>query len=612
MLTEKDRLRVRRHQVRYRVAKGSLRPPAFSAQHDALQTTLGERLAVSFPLGDGSVWLIRRLDVHVSVGASSTPRGIAKAVAAAVAGALARTFEEGADGANVIRFPDRATFIARLLSDCARDRAARRWEYGEFDEILDRPASTAIRSIVAAEPGTAFDALIRLAPGDQRVVLASLSPEDAGAVLESLCHESGPSGADPSQGVVEALKALLARSELPSEPRAAALALFLEVARAADGRPPVGTDERARGVSHLATALRMATPEESRKLAGALVAGDWRRVEAHTLEGLTELVSWSSATRRDAVRCLSERLSGESAQDHRTDHMTTDLGGMFLLLPLLDELPWTAATATWPHLGAADPSRALRYLTLVAVLGRDRNAAAAGDPVLRLALGLPDEVGARSIHRWGQDVGEGGARRAAQVMTEHLHRLGKVSGEVTLAPLADGVVAVDGARGIWLGTAPGDPASIRALIGSIDAATQRPIGVAASEPWIEACIASGRRHPGPIDERFLTRLDESADHATLGPPFELPPAVGNTVMVAAQTLGRELAWRLPGFSTSTLPYLWDNFLSFGADISFEPRQIVVHVGDPPLHLVLSLTGLNRRHFHLDATGERQWVLTQQR
>jgi hypothetical protein len=612
MLTEQDRLRVRRHQVLYRVAKGSSRPPAFGAQHETLQTSVGERLSAGLPSGDKSVWLIRRLDVRVSVGASSTPRGIAKAVAAAVAGALARTFEEGADGANVMRFPDRATFIGCLLSDCARDRAARRWEYREFGDLPERPASTAIRSIAATEPGTALDALMRMAAGDLRVVLASLSPEDAGAVLESLRGDSGSRGADPTHGVVEALRDLLARSELPNEPRPVALSLFLEVARMTGRRPPVGTDARAREVTQLAAALRTATPEESRKLAGALAEGDWHRVDAHTLAGLTELMSWPSAIRREAVHYLSEALAGESAQDQRSDHMTTDLGGMFLLLPLLDEFPWTTATAASPSSGAADPSRLLQYLTLLAVLGRDRNRVAASDPVLRLALGLPAEVGARSIYRWAEGVSEEAARRSAQLMTEHLHRLGKVSGEVTLAPLADGVVAVDGARGIWLGTAPGDPASIRTLIASIDASIEGPVGVAASEPWIEACIDPGRRHPGPIDERFLTRLDESANHATVGAPFELPPAVRDMVMIAAQTLGRELAWRLPGFSTSTLPYLWDNFLSFAAEISFEPRQIVVHVSDPPLHLVLSLAGLNRRHFHLDATGAREWVMTQQR
>jgi hypothetical protein len=612
MLTDEDRLSIRRHQVRYRVARGSTRVAALGAQEGALHTSLGERLSAYFPSGDETIWLIRRLHVRASVGSSSSTRGVTKTLAAAVVAALARTFEEGVDEDNVKRFPDRAAFIARLLLDCAGDRAARRWEYREFGEITDRPASTAIRTIVASEAETAVDALIRMTRADLRAVLASLSPADAGAVLESLATAPGTSRADPAEVVAAALGDLLARSEFPTEPGGAALALFLEVARSSGGRPPGRTDTRAREVAQLAATLRVARRDESQGLARALAEGDWRAVDAHALEGLAGLAAWPSDIRRRIVRSLSKALSGEPEQTHRTARTTTDLGGMFLLLPLLDEFPWATAAATWPAHDATEPSRLLQYLTLIAALGPERNAAAAGDPVLRLALGIPEDVNARSLHRWAQGVGADEACRSIQVIAGHLHRLGKVSGAVTLAPLGDGVVAVDGLRGIWLGTAPGEPSSIRKLVASIDAAIRGPVAVAASEAWIEACLEPGHRHPGPIDERFLSRLDEQARHATVGGAFELPPLVRDMLLVTAQGLGRELAWRLPGFSTSTLPYLWDNFLSFAAEISSEPQQIVVHLGDPPLHLVLSLAGLNRRRFRLDATGDREWVLTQQR
>jgi len=611
MHTEENRLRVRRHELTYRVAKGSSPPQGWRSQHEALESSLGERVSTSLPSGDKSVWLIRRLDVRVAVGTSSTPGGIAKAVATAVTGALVRTLDERDDGTNVMRFPDRATFIGRLLIDCARDRAARRWEYGEFGEIPDLPRSTAIRTLITREPATSFDALLRMPAGDLRVLLSSLSPVDAGAVLESLGRELGSSRADAARGVVEALNHLLGRSELPSEPRATALALFLEVARTTSGRPPIGTDALAREVSQLVSALREASREESRKLAAAIIAGDWRAIEPRTMQTLTDLVSWPKDIRKEAVRSISEALFGNSGSENGNDVMATGLGGMFLMLPLLDEFPWTAAAAALPDWGAADPSRLLKYLTLVAALGSDRNPVAAGDAVLRVAVGLPAKVGADSIYRWAEGVGEGEARRSLQLITEHLHRHGKVSGKVTLAPLNDGVVAVDGARGLWLGTAPGDPVSIRTLVASIDAAIDGPIAVTATEPWIKACIHPERSHPGPIDDRFLIRLEDSAQYATVGFPFDLPPVVRDLIMVTGQALGRELAWRLPGFSASSLPYLWENFLKFAAEISFEPHQIVVRVGNPPLHLVLSLAGLNRSRFLLDATGEREWVLTQQ-
>ena len=611
MVTEEDRLHIRRHLVRYRVA-GSTSVAVLGTQQTALLSSLGDRLSASFTSGDETIWLIRRLDVRVSVGASSTARVVAKAVAAAVSGALARTLERGADGENVKRFPDRAAFIARLLLDCAEDRAARRWEYREFGEITAGPASSAIRSIVASDPETGLDALARMTAGDLRVVLVALSPADAGAVLESLAAGPGSSGIDPAEGVATALDKLLARSELPNEPTPAALALFLEVARTGAARPPVGTVARAREAARLAATLRGTRRDEVKSLARALVDGDWRAVEARTMEGLAELVAWPTEIRRKVVASLSQALSGEPVQTHLTDHTTTGLGGISLLLPLLDEFPWMTAAARLPALESTEPSSLLQYLTLIAVLGAERSAAAAGDPVLRLALGIPDEIGAPSIYRWAQGVGADEARRSIQVFVEHLHRFGKVSGEVTLAPLGDGVVAVDGERGIWLGFAPGEPASIRKLVASIDAALGKPAAVAASEAWIEACLEPGRRHPGAIDERFLHRIEEQARYATVGAPFDLPPALMDMQLVMAQALGRELAWRLPGFSTSTLVYLWDNFLSFAAEVYFEPQRIVMLVGDPPLHLVLSLAGLNRRRFRLDATGDREWVLTQQR
>src|SRR5918995_2724923 len=226
MVSAENRLHIGRQQVHYRVARGSARPPALGVQYEALQASLGERLSAGSPAGDKSVWLIRRLDVRVSVGVSTTPRAIAKAVAVAVAGALERTFEEGADGDNVKRFPDRAAYLARLLVDCARGRAADRWEYSGFGKITDRPGSTAIRSIVAIEPDVALDALMRMGPADLRVVLTSLSPADAGAVLESFGTAPGSSRTDPFEAVVEALAVLLARSEWPTSQGPAALTLF--------------------------------------------------------------------------------------------------------------------------------------------------------------------------------------------------------------------------------------------------------------------------------------------------------------------------------------------------------------------------------------------------
>jgi hypothetical protein len=163
-----------------------------------------------------------------------------------------------------------------------------------------------------------------------------------------------------------------------------------------------------------------------------------------------------------------------------------------------------------------------------------------------------------------------------------------------------------------VGTAAAAPTSIRELVAAIDAGLGRPAAIAATETSIEACLESDRGRPDPIHPALLARLDEQARYTTLGAPFDVAPSARDTLMLAAQALGRELAWRLPGFSRSTLPYLWENVLSFSAEVETEPERFVVHVGDPPLHLVLSLAGLNRLRFRLDTTGDREWVLTRQR
>ncbi len=605
---------IRRHLVSYRVAEGSPHLAVRGTLDRLLLASLAERLPATLRGGDESVWLIRRLDVRTCIGTSWTSGRVAHALAAATAKALEGTLDrEGADGDTVMWFPDRAAFLARFLLDCAVGRAAGQWEYGEFDDLTGGSASSTMRVVIASDPRTGLDALVRLTEPDLGRILSRIVASDADAILRTLGTVSAPDGFEPAALVVDALGRLLDRSELPLEPRVGALALFLDVARHEGSPPPAGTDARAREVVQLMATLRAARPHEARRLAGALAEGAWHAVDPPAMNRLPELVGWPAAARREAVRRLARARLGdtEPSERPRPPLLATDLGGMFLLLPLVDDFPWEPATAEWPGLEGIDGLRLAQYLTVIGALGAERNAAAVLDPVLRLALEVPPKIDASALSAWTLQIGPDAIRRSTEVIVARLRQLGKVSGAVTLAPARDGVVAVDGGRGLWLGTAPAAPTAIRDLVASIDAAIGRPIAVTGSEAWIESCLEPGRPQPDPIDKRFLARLGEQARHATVGTPFDLAPPVRELLLLAAQALGRELAWRLPGFSRSTLPYLSENVLSFPATLEVEPARFVVRVGDPPLHLLLSLAGLNRLRFRLHATGDREWVLTQQ-
>jgi hypothetical protein len=74
------------------------------------------------------------------------------------------------------------------------------------------------------------------------------------------------------------------------------------------------------------------------------------------------------------------------------------------------------------------------------------------------------------------------------------------------------------------------------------------------------------------------------------------------VTATARALER-FARRLPGFATSQPEYLRRNFLAVEASIEREPSRIVVRVTRPPLHVLLSMTGLIRRKYTLAWLGE---------
>ena len=81
--------------------------------------------------------------------------------------------------------------------------------------------------------------------------------------------------------------------------------------------------------------------------------------------------------------------------------------------------------------------------------------------------------------------------------------------------------------------------------------------------------------------------------------------------IAAQHLLRGMAWRLPGFAGSNLPYLSKNFLEFAATLDEDPARRVARVGRPPLHLILSMTGMTRQAYRLSWLDERPFALFQE-
>lgn len=102
----------------------------------------------------------------------------------------------------------------------------------------------------------------------------------------------------------------------------------------------------------------------------------------------------------------------------------------------------------------------------------------------------------------------------------------------------------------------------------------------------------------------IVRGNHTFRHHTDGGYLCLPRAFRSsirkdrTVARISRLVLRGLAWRLPGFSQSSFPHLFSNFLDFGASIEEDDSRVAVRTGSPPLQLLLNLTGQSRQTYTL--------------
>lgn len=482
------------------------------------------------------VWRIRRLNAHALLGTAWPAEDMARTLGLDIRRALRRAI--AAPSSDVVWYPSRGSYLAAFLVDCCEGRAFGRWEYAEFEHLAGLPVSRAVTEAVVDEPVAALAALRTLSITDVTIVLRRLTGQDAGEVLSVL--RSSVSGPDQPGGLhraVPVLVDLLSAGALPDDHRVAALHIFVALVCDDPSADPAGLERTARDLAAAVGAFSRCGDRERDALRRALSAdatvppAAWMAiVRSPDLSGFAR---WPTAERRQVVDLLTDAAQG-TVRRPAGPELRTPLGGVFLLLPLLAELPWREATDAWPPLAAVPAARAVAFLAVVGALGAERNLAAFRDPTLRLATGIPDDVS-----------------------MDHL--------------------------ATWAGAVP-------------TLATERLV-----EVWDARTIGWG------TDARASASPDP---YLTLALPFT--PPIRRALAVLSESLLRGLAQRLPGFSRSSPSYLWDNFLNFDALVRLEDERMVVECGKPPLDVVLSLAGIKRKRFRLEATGRLEWVLTYRR
>jgi hypothetical protein len=108
----------------------------------------------------------------------------------------------------------------------------------------------------------------------------------------------------------------------------------------------------------------------------------------------------------------------------------------------------------------------------------------------------------------------------------------------------------------------------------------------------------------------MDRLTSELSYLAMPTSFRIARSLDLALSVAAQGILRNFAWRLPGFSRSSLPYLYSNFLNVSGNIEDEPTRRVVRLDRPPLSIVLNITGMASKTYPVSWLDERPFVLFQ--
>src|SRR5699024_7186270 len=138
----------------------------------------------------------------------------------------------------------------------------------------------------------------------------------------------------------------------------------------------------------------------------ALIDGDLATLHLSASSESAELLSPLLVCPRTWITEVIETLSsGETsrardAPAETIDRRDTSLGGIFLLLPLLDELPLDEATAGWLPADEVPATNLVRFLLLSKSCGHLRAQIAFRDPLVRDLLLIPPAISPSLISEW--------------------------------------------------------------------------------------------------------------------------------------------------------------------------------------------------------------------
>lgn len=647
--TEQHTLTIRRLRAEYLV-------PARHSSPERVRTRLDEAVIRSLPQtlaamaqqwvsssSDSRVLLIRRLEIDLAVNLAWDRDVLSRTWAAQIIHSLEEIRRGNGTDDNVVWFADRAAYLAHFLVDVAHGSAWGKWYYEPFDGLRLLPTSAALRTALCEQPATGLAALLQV--HDLPGVLQALTVQDVRRVVERLAEDVG--GGEEWQ-CFQALWAAWDAAK-PGPLQAAyewhnALRLYLQVSRNQVELAGVTLKTTALALLRLArrcsstsvaTITAILTALQHRDMAGLYVTAGTGDAEVllplmHCPPDWLQVVGTALRSRYTDDAVDTAIMAGERRY--------TPFGSLFLLLPMLDEVPLEQATYLWPDIQDIPVVALIRFLLFVKCCGQARAHHAFSDPLVRDLLGIGPVLSPSHLAHWQRRLSGENLETFLYTLSTWQYERGAVDGHrLVLArgtlPGSSIALLLDCRRGVWLDAVGYRQSKLDSLLerfqGQLLEFGQNGTVLLSEESFLETMRAAYSSLPiealhgdattqmaeeEPVVKDVLTRLDKlSSELSYLALPttLRLSRSVDLALSVAAQGILRAFAWLLPGFARSSLPYLYANFLDVAGSIEDEPTRYVVRLGRPPLDFILNITGMARCTYRVSWHDERPFALFQE-
>jgi hypothetical protein len=587
------------------------------------------------PENDPSVWFIRRLDVDVAVDASWEAGGLARAWSQPVAREVLRRVNSGDDGADVLRFANRAAYLAQFLFDLADGVAWTKWYYTSFDGLRALLTSAALREALSREPATGEAALLQLA-NDGRLdkVLRSMSETDCRAVLAVFCGAARDLEAQFTTALLQAASRAWQRIGILADGHAkehhTSLQLYLALRN--DSKAISSSPALLRAIHALTVLARsMGSPRAADLLAALRRADDSATLafgKTDDIESGIALLSCERAVVIDIAEQLRSEVQTKTAAKLPSDKpLFTPFGGIFWLLPHVDELHLDECAAALPKFEGKAPTALVRFLVLLKCLGATRAPRAFFDPILCEVAGLTIGLDAGTVRAWARLVTPQMTRDFQKHWSTTYRRDGAVGPRwlgVRSAPRWRLMLLSECEKDIWLYATRSPDELIQTLEQQIADNTKAVLCGPALAQLLPTCIAGKpvRALNAPevvalaAEDTTLAkyvdhsrRLDQELSYLSLRSLLRSAGHLDLTLSLLAHAVLRAFAWRLPGFARSSADYLYKNFLDVTATIEPEADRWLVRLTRPPLQIVLTMTGAAQDSYRICWLNERRVQLT---